>query len=206
MYPSTSTLVNIYLPSPNALFPEFPFELRPYMVQSPSCQVEWLISPLCKPLADYCLGPRIPCSRGNSKVPKWLSAVPWHWLTWVPQRTLLLALSSESCTENSLTSQSHPSLLSWQSPAQGKRGLMEEEVICNYQEVKILAKITDWLDLNVGKCHLRGPEIWGRLLGIKFCLKQTPEKMTLGILGNWRTTWLTQWGWKEGKYLRNSHF
>lgn len=67
----------------------------------------------------------------------------------------LLALSSEF----SLTSQSHPSLPSWQSPAQGKRGLMEEEVICNYQEVKILAKIADWLDLNVGKCHLRGPEI-----------------------------------------------
>lgn len=76
-------------------------------------------------------------------------------------------------------------------------------------------KNADWLDLDIrkyaetqcGKCHLSELEIWGRLLGTKSCLKQTLEKMTLGILGNWRrATWFTQWGWKGEMCLKNSHF
>lgn len=141
MDPSTSTLVNIYLPSPNAFFPEFPFELRPYTVQSPSCQEEWLMSPLCKPLADYCLGPGIPCSRGNSKVPQMALSCALTLTHLGSPENPLLAPSSESCAETSLTSQSHPSLPSQQSPAQGKRGLWKRRWFVITRKSKFLQRL-----------------------------------------------------------------
>lgn len=126
------------------------------------------------------------------------------------------ALSSEFCTETSLASQSHSSPLpSWQSPAQGKRELRKRWWFAITRKSKFLKKKNaDWLDLDVGnyvetqcgKCHLRQLEIWGRPIGIKSCLKQIPEKMTLGILGNWRTTGFTQWGQKGWDVFKEQSF